>query len=372
MKVFARWIKATLANHNEEEYHFRKDTILQFGNSWDIIGAAILINPGSALPTNESIDCETISRLQKISDICDKKDEWRAFDADSTMRFLEKIFSGWYIGKCSQLNGVILLYNLFNIQCQDLKKALELRNNSRFKESDMYTAPEEITALNVPIYLGWGSTGKSTSLSVIAKSLFKQVYDRVNYYTGDDFNKALFYHPLYINTSYSKAITQRLLRRFLKAEDETRPLLQVNQTIGCEINNLLAQQEQITVVEKTQSKLTLSLCDGKMSVGIVTQKSKQYIYWRHAKYDSKRTYKDFISDYEFTPEIRDILESYGYDVRLVSTLGEKRLNRFAAAEIEEFVDIISDELREVAAKISTLFCKTSNHYEPTAKIHLAD
>ena len=77
MKVFARWIKATLDNHSEEEYHFRKNTILQFGNSWDIIGAAILINPGSALPTNESIDCETISKLQKISDICDKKDEWR-------------------------------------------------------------------------------------------------------------------------------------------------------------------------------------------------------------------------------------------------------------------------------------------------------
>ena len=87
MKVFARWIKAPLDNHSEEEYYFRKNTILQFGNSWDIIGAAILINPGSALPTDESIDCETISRLQKISDICDKKDEWRAFNADSTILF---------------------------------------------------------------------------------------------------------------------------------------------------------------------------------------------------------------------------------------------------------------------------------------------
>lgn len=360
MKIFAQWIKAISENQGTGDYYFRKNTILQFGNSWEVIGAAILINPGSALPNEDEVDSETKSLLHKISNTADSSAEWRAFDADSTMRFLEKIFSGWYIGKYSQLNGVILLYNLFNIQCQDLKKALELRNDSRFKESEMYTAPEEITALNVPIYLGWGSTGKSTSLSVIGKSLFKQVYDRVNYYTGDDFNKALFYHPLYINTSYSKAITQRLLRRFLKAEDETRPLLKVNQTIGCEINNLLAQQEQITVVEKTQSKLTLSLCDGKMSVGIVTQKSKQYIYWLHAKYDSKRTYKDFISDYEFTPEIRDILESYDYDVRNVPTLGEKRLNRFAAAEIEGFVDIISDELREIAAKISTLFCKTSN------------
>ena len=40
MKVYARYF-------SEDGLNFRRDTILRFGDSWDVIGAAVLINPGS-------------------------------------------------------------------------------------------------------------------------------------------------------------------------------------------------------------------------------------------------------------------------------------------------------------------------------------
>ena len=220
MKVFAQWIKACAGEPGNEDY-FRKNTILQFGDSFDVIGAAILINPGSARPIAEVIDDETKSKLQEISSDS-KGGEWRVFNADSTMRFLEKIFSGWYIGQPKRLNGVILLYNLFNIRCADLEDAHKLR--AKYSDlPEMYTKPEELTESDIPFYICCGSPAKN-KMSEYAKELWKRIQYRVSYYAGSDFDKALFYHPQYINTSYHQPVTQNLLCRFLRYGGEVRPL----------------------------------------------------------------------------------------------------------------------------------------------------
>lgn len=353
MKAFAQWIKALQTNQEDNNY-FRKNTILQFGNNWNVIGAAILINPGSALPSEEVIDCETKSKLQEISNTFVEKGEWRVFNVDSTMRFLEKIFSGWYLGQRKRLEGVILLYNLFNIRCQDLNQALELRKAPTFKETeDMDTKPDEVTKLDVPIYIGWGKTGK-TDLSENAQEIFDTISNRVSYYTGDDFNKALFYHPMYVNTSYHQTATQNLLRRFLRFEGELLPLLVINENIAGKIlESVSAYIDKTNIIEHTQkTKLSFRLCDNDLTVAIVVQKSKQYIYWQHSKYDKRRNYRNFLSDYKYVPEIRDILKSYDYDVTFDSSLGEKALKYFAATNIEEISNMIWEEIQEVSQKIN--------------------
>ncbi len=359
MKAFARWIKASSQNQDTEEYYFRKNTILQFGNSWNVIGAAILINPGSAMPTEELIDSATKSKLREVSNTYNENGEWRVFNVDSTMRFLEKIFSGWYIGQRKELEGVILLYNLFNIRCKDLNKALELRADHRFKDmEDMVTKSTELTTMDVPFYIGWGNTGKY-HLRADAEELFKQLKGKVCYYTGEDFMKAPCYHPLYVNTSYHTDATKNVLCRFLRCESDVRPLLKINKAVGDKVfENIKTRIGSDGIVESNSSKLSFTVCDDKLTVAIVSQKTKQYIYWQHSKYNKSRNYRDFNSDYLYVTAIRSILEAYGYNVNLDSSLGEKNLKDFASINIEEISNLILSEFHELSQKICRLFSET--------------
>lgn len=353
MKAFARWIEIIPEDQSEEKDYFRKNTILQFGKSWDVIGAAILINPGSAFPTDEVIDCETKSKLQEISNTAEGNGEWRAFNVDSTMHFLEKIFSGWYLGRQKKLNGVILLYNLFNIRCPDLNEALSLKDDSRFEKRVMYTESEELTSLNVPIYIGWGQTGK-THLTKNAEDIYKTISNRVIYYIGDNVKKAPCYHPMYVNTTYRKEATKKWLCRFLRVdENDVCPLLLVNQTDAFEIINKLKERiEPSKIIEEKKDKLSFKVCNDNLIVAIVAQKSNQYIYWQHAKYDKRRNYQNCMSDYECVPEIRNILESYDYNINSVSALGKKSLQYFPGTSIDEIFKLIWNETQEITDDIN--------------------
>lgn len=356
MKAFARWIKVLPENQNEGKDYFRKNTILQFGNSWNVIGAAILINPGSAFPTDEVIDRGTILKLHEISNTPEGNGEWRAFNVDATMRRLEKIFSGWYLGQSKKLDGVILLYNLFNIRCAKLDDALKLRTQFKDSDDDLVTKPEELTSLNVPIYIGWGKTGK-TVLAENAQEIFNSISDRVCYYTGHNFQKALCSHPTYVNTSYrTNEATKKWLCNFLHIdENDVRQFLKINQAVGSEIiKKLKGRIEPSKIVEYEQDKkLSFKVCNDNLIVAIVSQKDKkQYIYWQHAKYNKSRNYKKYISDYESTPEIRKILESNDYDIERGSALGEKSLRDFPGTTIEEISNLIWNEIQEVADDIN--------------------
>lgn len=355
MKAFARWIKAFPENEKEEKDYFRKNTILQFGKSWDVIGAAILINPGSAFPTDEAINCETKLKLQEISKTVEGNGEWRVFGVDSTMRFLEKIFSGWYLGHSKKLDGIILLYNLFNIRCANLEEALRLRSNLQFKgsEDDMDTKPEELTSLNVPIYIGWGQIGK-TVLAKNAQKIFNAISNNVYYYIGEDFQKARCYHPMYVNTSYRKEATRKWLCSFLGIDESgVCPLISVNHTDGIEIiNNLKDRIEPSKIVDDKKGKLSFRVCNDYLIVAIVSQCSKQLVQWQHARYNKSRDYVSYLPDYEYTPDIREILESHDYDINTRSTLGEKSLKDFPAATIEEISNLIWNEIQEITDEIN--------------------
>lgn len=202
MKVYARYF-------SENRLNFRLNTVLQFGDSRNIIGASVLINPGSARPISEP-DSETISALESITGY---GDNWRQSSPDATMRQLAKIFSGWYAGDEKPLNGYILLFNLFNLRDKDLGEALELQRNC--DSGHLFSTENDITRISEveKIYLGWGNTGKY-QLRQYAEPIFDAVKAKCPY-LDPDFDKNSFYHPGYINRSYKRnPKTQQLMHDF--------------------------------------------------------------------------------------------------------------------------------------------------------------
>lgn len=202
MNVYARYF-------SESGLNFRLDTVLQFGDSWDVIGAAVLINPGSARPIAE-VNHDTTEHLSAITG---QSDNWQQFSPDATMGQLAKIFNGWYAGDEKPLNGCILLYNLFNLRDKNLAEALELQKNCDSK--NLFTAESDVKRLAgvERIYLGWGNTGKY-QLRQYAEPIFEAVKGKCAY-LDPDFNHNAFYHPGYVNRSYKRnPTTQTIVKSF--------------------------------------------------------------------------------------------------------------------------------------------------------------
>ena len=203
MNVYARY-------YSENGLNFRTNTILQFGDSWNVIGASVLINPGSA----DSIGDVTQDELAHLKAVTKHTSNWCRFSSDPTMNQLAKIFNGWYLGKEKALNGIILLSNLFNLRDKDLNQALELQKSCCSEL--LFSTDADIAALEDTdnIYLGWGNTGKG-ALRHYAQQIFNAVKSRIGYYVDSDFDRNAFYHPGYVNRSYRyNATTQRILTQF--------------------------------------------------------------------------------------------------------------------------------------------------------------
>ena len=85
MKVYAEFI-------NDESLIFRTRTLLQFGDSWDLIGSIVMKNPGSAKPGKgiDNVIAEKLSKYynEKINSEC-----WFVSDGDPTMRDILPIFN---------------------------------------------------------------------------------------------------------------------------------------------------------------------------------------------------------------------------------------------------------------------------------------
>lgn len=192
MKVYARYFE-------ENELGFRRDTILQFGNSWDLIGSIILINPGSATPLNTPIQPEILAKLLSITQTNDS-DSWKEFSIDPTMGQIKKLFSGQFIGQNKSLSGIIQLFNLFNLRNANLFEALELFKTT--SNSNIVSIEEDITKIGrKPIYFGWGNAGKY-QLKNIAGKIFESTPKQP--YLNDKFEDNSFYHPRYLQMAHKR------------------------------------------------------------------------------------------------------------------------------------------------------------------------
>ena len=197
MKVYAEYFE-------EDGLLFRRNTLLQFGNSWDLIGSAVLANPGSAKPvlaaSNEILDLVSTFYEKNRESECIKPENWHAFSPDSTMRFVEKIFNGWYLGRNMTLNGVVQLFNTFNIKNQNLQQAV----------TQIGTDSELLFSYNVyqyfndkPTYFGFSKEVLGNDiLRNVAMNIFENSSEIVRSIYNNDFSKNSFYHPMYINKAY--------------------------------------------------------------------------------------------------------------------------------------------------------------------------
>ena len=96
---------------------FRWRTLLQYGNSWEVIGSVVMKNPGGAKfksPTHQAIDdAETLRQLRHFDE---SKDKWYEFGSDTTIDCVGDLFAFYYdLPRREDLNGVIQIFNLFYI-----------------------------------------------------------------------------------------------------------------------------------------------------------------------------------------------------------------------------------------------------------------
>jgi len=199
MEVYAEF-------YEEVGLQYRTKTILRFGSSWDLIGSVIMKNPGSAKPIKK-INQEQLQLITKFYNKEINPDNWFVFKDDNTMKRIASIFNGNYIGKDIKLEGVIQIFNLFNIREAKFFKAIELANqsDSKFLLPDV---DETISLLkNKPALLAfrWEYTNKTNrhqnKIENFTRIIFNHVKESEFMYLHPDILENNFYHPfgMYIN-----------------------------------------------------------------------------------------------------------------------------------------------------------------------------
>lgn len=165
MKVYAYYYE-----DQETGIAYRWNTILQFGESWDVIGTVIMKNPGSAAPLHTEIPDSVLEKLRGF----DASGVWHEFIDDNTMQLIGPLFAE-KLGV--ELNGVIRVFNLFNIKDQKLSPALDkLEKLSQNNASKCYTVDEDIKHLCNPVYIGWGDLWKHSKHQQL-KSVARKYFD---------------------------------------------------------------------------------------------------------------------------------------------------------------------------------------------------
>jgi hypothetical protein len=134
------------------------------------------------------------------------------------MRHVEKLFDGSYVDKSIELNGVVQLFNTFNIKNQDLQEAVDQIGNG----SDvLFSYGIEKYFHEKPTYFGFSKAVlKNDVLRKVAMQIFNESSDVVRSIYHIDFSKNSFYHPGYINRAYK-------MKHFKKyKEDVLLPLVE--------------------------------------------------------------------------------------------------------------------------------------------------
>jgi len=120
---------------------------------------------------------------------------------------VEKIFNGWYLGKNFDLNGVVQLFNTFNIKNQNLQEAV----------TQVGVDSELLFSHNVYEYFNDKSTYfgfsndvlESELLRGVAMNIFNNSSEAVRRIYNNDFTKNSFYHPGYVNRAYRQTGFQK-------------------------------------------------------------------------------------------------------------------------------------------------------------------
>ncbi|EAK0248729.1 hypothetical protein TT02_03775 [Campylobacter jejuni] len=199
MEVYARYF-------DTQDYSFRMDTLLCFGQSAELLGSAVLLNPGSSKCKEESLTCDELNKIREFYK--DKKDvgdfdSWKKFSPDSTMREIERIFNGQHIDKKTELNGIIQIFNLLNLKNSDSDSAI--KEMCQIENQYLFSNDIHLRFYNKIVYFGFGK--KMLKYDILRKracDIFKNapITSKENYEVL--FEKNDFYHPMYILRTSSK------------------------------------------------------------------------------------------------------------------------------------------------------------------------
>ena len=191
MKVYTHF-------YNVGKDSFRWRTLLQCGDSWNIIGTVVMKNPGTAAPKSIVDDSKTLSNLSKFDK---SNDDWYEFSADSTMNCVGELLAFYYDKHSSkELNGIIQIFNLFYLKDENLLSALKKDKYSswcRFGSGQEMLA-YDIKNLRMPIYLGFADLAFKKKYSESAECFFNEAKKLGMNYCCPEFNCNKFIHPQYL------------------------------------------------------------------------------------------------------------------------------------------------------------------------------
>ena len=161
MQCFARW-----KEDKNSGASFRDQTIIQFGDSWDLLASFVLLNPGSALPKDREPQNAFLESLN-LSFYVNREDRsYCRFSVDRLMNDLINLYSTKFSG------GVLKLYNLFNFKNQDSANAIEWFKANRH-HADMFTPSEDVRFSGGPVIIACGRNAFADE--VLTKELKKYI-----------------------------------------------------------------------------------------------------------------------------------------------------------------------------------------------------
>jgi len=160
MKCYARWTK-------DKDMFFRDQTILQFGNSWDIVANLILLNPGSAVPkSDETMDEMLASKNLPFFRKSNINQHYHEFTIDPLMRNIINCFSKMHDG------GVIKIYNLFNLKNQDSNQAI-LEYQQNINNPYIHTDESDIIYDDKKVIIATGESNLTDELMIELKKFIQ-------------------------------------------------------------------------------------------------------------------------------------------------------------------------------------------------------
>lgn len=323
------------------EYRWR--TIIQIGNSWEKCGTIFMKNPGSSTHCEKTpspiVKKEILDNLRKfdyeeIVNHC----EWYEFSVDNTMNYVIKLFETYYR---KPLNGVIQIFNLFNIRGANLGEAIG-KSNGSILEQLAYTVEYDVKHIVSPVYLGWGDLWKNQKFSEKAEKIFNEVRQKTSY-LSDGIQNNKYYHPQYLmNYGKNKLDCIITLTRFVKNEINPKGLDCIIPVPCKSPINIVHVIELVTTNQKFQltkiEKDDYSLSDNLMIR--ITKSNKGYLAIRHKTFNGKIQYSNL--KYDFTERYRNILKEKGWNCDTPVWLGTKLIKDYGCKDDEIVTKIVSE------------------------------
>lgn len=346
MKVYTHWISLKRSGHQRNE-GLRWRTLLQFGNSWNIIGSVVMKNPGASIFKGDKQPVH----IPELSKFDSESFEWYEFTNDPTMRAIEGLFA---FAAEKPLNGVIQIFNLFYVRDADLGNGIKIDAEKvlpkcLISEDEMLKKDLRFlrqTPKDCPIYLGFSSLAWDKKYGKRAKAFFDETmehYKNGACYLNTDYKKNPFYHPLYLMGVGRNNPRSKQLRYAFKQETLT-PIIPDEEYVSYSLKPSREDISKITSKLLNDSKLEKYDNNKRIIIngflGLSFEKGKVEIrpieflkYWDGRKYNDCQEINDAKSK----------LENLGYHKTDNVWLGTKAFEEYGN-DIDSIIDNIKGDI----------------------------